>query len=106
MDGWLKALVATASVVVIAGGAYFGYSEWEKSKEREKAEDRATLAFCKRMVSDLGRNETKEYKGAHVSYCINNSYVSETDFQQAGATEYLDQFRNLIKPQEERTKRS
>lgn len=29
MDGWLKALIAAACGVVIAGGAYFAWGEWQ-----------------------------------------------------------------------------
>jgi predicted negative regulator of RcsB-dependent stress response len=103
MDGWLKGLIAAACVVVIAGGGYFAWSEWEKSKERERAEQRAMTAFCKQMVRDLGRHETKDYKGAHVAHCINQSFVSERDFETAGAAAYLDQFRDIIKPVADRT---
>jgi hypothetical protein len=32
MDSWLKGLIAAASVVVIAGGAYYGWNEYRQSQ--------------------------------------------------------------------------
>lgn len=105
MEGWLKTLIATACVVVIAGGGYFGWSEWQRSKERKKAEHRSAIAYCKAMIRDLSRNETKDYKGFHITGCINQSYVTEEDFQKGGASVYLEQFKDMIKPVAEREKR-
>lgn len=57
MDGWLKALIAGACIVVIAGGAYYGWSEYrlaQARKDREavltsQATERAKLA---RLTAD------------------------------------------------------
>ncbi|WP_457299171.1 hypothetical protein [Phyllobacterium sp. P5_D12] len=46
MEGWLKGLIAVACVVVIAGGGYFGFTQYqdyatrkERSERRAGAED-------------------------------------------------------------------
>lgn len=44
MDGWLKGLVATACVVVIAGGAYYGWSEYDRKQTAERARQRSVEA--------------------------------------------------------------
>lgn len=44
MDGWLKGLVATASLVVIAGGAYFFWREYQ-------AHERAIIARADKRFS-------------------------------------------------------
>ncbi len=98
MDGWLKGLVATACVVVIAGGAYFGLSEYQRSQEREAAQQQANLQFCRQMISDLARSKVENYKGGHAANCINEGYVTELDFQAANVVRYVDEVRSLIKP--------
>lgn len=37
MDGWLKALIAAACIVVIAGGGYIAWSEWNAKVMAERA---------------------------------------------------------------------
>jgi len=44
MDGWLKGLVATACVVVIAGGAYYAWSEFDREQSVNRASQRAVAA--------------------------------------------------------------
>ena len=44
MEGWLKALIATACVVVISGGAYFAftqYQSWSRAREIQNSRDGA-----------------------------------------------------------------
>jgi len=36
MDSWLKALIATACIVIIAGGAWLAWGERQESVEREE----------------------------------------------------------------------
>ena len=39
MDGWLKALIATACVVVLAGGGWFAWGEWSDAAAKRKISD-------------------------------------------------------------------
>lgn len=102
MDGWLKTLIAAACVVVIAGGGYFAWSEYQSSKALEqtrKVQQEARLRFeCRAMVTDLGKGQTKDYTGGHIATCINGGYVTEMDFQAVNAIQYVDNVRDLIKP--------
>jgi len=98
MDGWLKFLIAAACIVVIAGGGYYAWSEYQTKKDREEASIRY---FCQTMVRDLGRSETKDYKGGQIATCINGGYVTEMDFQSVNAIQYVDQVRSLIKPKDQ-----
>lgn len=102
MDGWLKGLVTVTCVVVIAGGGHYAWSEYQASQRREvvqkAAETAANGRFCRNMVSDLSRNESTNYKGGHIAFCINKGYVTELDFQAANAIGYVDSVRNLIEP--------
>ncbi|NTG07156.1 hypothetical protein [Rhizobium rhizogenes] len=95
MDGWLKGLIATACIVVIAGGGYFAISEYQKS---QAAERRGLILACKQIIRDLSKGETKDYKGAHIATCINSGYVTEQDFKDAGAGSYVERFRDILKP--------
>ncbi len=97
MDGWLKGLIAMACLVLIAGGAYLALSEYRKSKADDAAKRQAMINACEQVIRDLARGETKDYKGAHIATCINGGYVTEQDFRDAGAGEYLEQFRTIIK---------
>lgn len=102
MDGWLKGLIATACVVIIAGGGYFAWSQYQANKSREEAkqaqEEASMRVACRAMVADLGRGQTKDYKGGHIATCINGGYVTEMDFQAVNAIQYVDNVRALIKP--------
>lgn len=97
MDGWLKALISTACVVVIAGGGYYAWSEYQDGLRQDEAKERALAAECRALVRRLSRHDVEGIKGGHVALCINNGYVSEKDFVDAGAGDYVDQFRMLIK---------
>lgn len=81
MDGWLKGLVASACVVIIAGGAFYAWNEWSSARDRQARAERRDGAekelfnlakaepnqvdkvreFCKqlkeRLDSDLKDNE-------------------------------------------------
>lgn len=48
MDGWLKALIAAACVVVIAGGGYLGWSEW--SRASAQAGEQATIEAARSAI--------------------------------------------------------
>lgn len=102
MDGWLKALIAAACVVIITGGGYYAWSQYHSNKamdEARKAREEASMRVaCRAMVADLGKGRTKDYKGGHIATCINDGYVTEMDFQSVNAIQYVDQVRALIKP--------
>ncbi len=44
MDGWLKGLVSAACVVVIAGGAYYAWSEYEQKQSVAQSRQAAAAA--------------------------------------------------------------
>jgi hypothetical protein len=44
MDGWLKGLVAAACVVVIAGGAYYAWSEYDRKQSAALSRQRSVEA--------------------------------------------------------------
>lgn len=44
MDGWLKALVAAACAVVIAGGTWFAWGEWSEARAKRKISDNREAA--------------------------------------------------------------
>lgn len=54
-------------------------------------------AECRTVVRRLSRHDVEGIKGGHIALCINGGYVSEKDFVDAGAGEYVEQFRTLIK---------
>lgn len=45
MDGWLKMLIAAACIVVIAGGGYLGWREWQASVRLQQAREAAAAAI-------------------------------------------------------------
>ena len=55
MDGWLKTLIATACVVIIAGGGYYAWGEWKNAQLRAAIADRAkasrlTGEYCNKIA--------------------------------------------------------
>jgi hypothetical protein len=40
MEGWLKSLIAVACVVVIAGGSYYGFTQYQHYSIRKERSDR------------------------------------------------------------------
>lgn len=56
MDNWLKGLIATACVVIIAGGAYFAWGVYGVKQERDAANYRALL---KRICYERSENVKK-----------------------------------------------
>lgn len=78
MGGWLKALIATACVVIIAGGAYLAWSEYSAHQEREAAEYRAlVMRACEQRVRvaqqyrDL-RRSVPEADREQLEVCLSN----------------------------------
>ena len=52
MDSWLKVLVATACLVIIGGGAYLGWGEYQARAQAKIEQERAAEnARCKRVFA-------------------------------------------------------
>lgn len=49
MEGWLKALIASACVVVIAGGGYLGWKEYRAAQVRAAAQVQADKIAAERV---------------------------------------------------------
>lgn len=80
MDGWLKALIATACVVVIVGGGYYAWSENAESKERASArERRAAYSDCQRRMDEISKGRLSGDDQMVISNCILNGHVGESD---------------------------
>lgn len=69
MDGWLKALVAAACVVVIASGGYFAWKENGAANAAEAGEKEATMkaACAQAEPADSGLPAMREH-------CRENGY--------------------------------
>ncbi len=101
MDTWLKGLIASACVVIIAGGAYFGWSEYQASIERKAAEvrgkERAQRDMCEEMFRQFKSGKiTGDWRKLHLSLCINKGFLTEDDFRTNGLAGYLDEARSTI----------
>jgi len=105
MDGWLKALVAAACLVVIAGGGYFAWSEYQtqqtikannsvqaaRAMERLRR-DRLNEASCGQMATDALSKVTGEQfrtpeRRADLKTCNELGklgYVEKRDLAEAG----------------------
>lgn len=90
MDGWLKALITAACIVVIAAGAWYLFSEiQEKRAAAQRAETREAVrkelfslanatdgdnetvrAFCRRIRDQIGKGITdNDYSRQVVTNC-------------------------------------
>lgn len=49
MEGWLKALIAAACVVVVAGGGYFGWKEYRTAQVQAAAQAQADKVAAERL---------------------------------------------------------
>ncbi|MCB5201883.1 hypothetical protein LH464_05245 [Neorhizobium sp. T786] len=80
MDGWLKALIATACVVIIAGGGYYAWSQYRDAERRELlAEQRA----CTQRVRDIGNLKTRSDDQQALTRCIFRGFISTADLDDA-----------------------
>ncbi|MEJ5020615.1 hypothetical protein WH297_12850 [Ochrobactrum vermis] len=55
MDNWLKVLVATACLVIIAGGGYFAWTQYGQYQARAAYEQNAPHRHCERVYADIRR---------------------------------------------------
>lgn len=82
MDTWLKTLIAGACVVVIAGGAYYAWREYEHAAIAE-AWSRLN-AQCETLISDLkavygrGYRMTDEQVALY-THCLDNRIFTEDE---------------------------
>lgn len=84
MDGWMKALVATACVVVIAGGGYYAWSEHAAKKERESLADRrASFERCRSRMDDINNGRLSADDVTVLSNCILNGHITQADLDRA-----------------------
>ncbi|WP_421439903.1 hypothetical protein [Agrobacterium tumefaciens] len=75
MDGWLKALVATACVVIIAGGGYYGWNEYRIAKVRAAIAERAKVdRLTKDYCNDIARRTIPEKVGQPVK---TNAFIDD-----------------------------
>ena len=101
----LRFLVGAACVVIIAGGGYYGFSEYSRHVERQDAEARALLRaqidMCKLMHRQLDTNQiTEDWRVLHVVDCLEEGHLTDADFSAAHMSGILDQARSLMKSAE------
>ncbi|MBY5785325.1 hypothetical protein HFN62_16535 [Rhizobium leguminosarum] len=78
MDGWLKALIACACVVVIAGGAYMAYDINQKRSQRLAEEQETTSrSGCQQSLLDKNMRAMREF-------CRSKGYITDDEFYRAG----------------------
>lgn len=77
----MRTLVAAACIAVLAFVGYYFWGEYEKSVARAEAERRAEAAMCQMMEKDF-RKETwdTDWRVLHVTLCVRNKHLSESDF--------------------------
>ncbi len=87
MDGWLKALVAAACVVVIAGGGWFAWGEYRKSQpvaaqqqqgndvRDEMRVDNNDYIKCRNSLHSSALGEAKKLR----DWCRQNDYITYTE---------------------------
>jgi len=78
MGGWLKALIAAACLVVIAGGGYYAWSEY-KAGERQAllSEKRA----CDQRLRDVGRLKTRSDDQQFLTRCVFRGYLTTSEIE-------------------------
>ncbi len=63
MDGWLKILIASACAVIIAGGAFYAWSEWSAHRERQARAERRDGAVKELFeLAKAGPNEVDKVR--------------------------------------------
>lgn len=79
MDGWLKALVAAACVVVIAGGGWYALNEYRDHTTEEAAEKEATMrSGCRQSLLP----ENTGYAMLRDT-CLKRGYITQTEYDSA-----------------------
>ncbi len=74
MDGWLKALIAVACIVVIAGGGYYGWTEWRTAQVKQESQSRAQLRA--RCLAEIRR---PDFSQETVTVCLLNGSLTQAD---------------------------
>lgn len=82
MDGWLKFLIATACVVVIAGGGYYAWSEHTEANKRAALSDRRLhAASCGQRVRDIKSGRLSGDDFSVLQDCVIRGALGERDMQ-------------------------
>ncbi|NSX90145.1 hypothetical protein [Agrobacterium tumefaciens] len=91
MDGWLKSLVASACVVIIAGGGYFAWSEYRRSKietaRQSEASKRAELQQERQRCLDALKPPRVTMLGEEKRYrdkCRQDGFITYSEQIEAG----------------------
>lgn len=61
MDEWLKFLIATACVVIIAAGGWFAWSQYREWSDRQKIEQARTYLFNRAKAAPDEREKVNAY---------------------------------------------
>ncbi|RWX28960.1 hypothetical protein EHH54_31800 [Rhizobium leguminosarum] len=78
MEGWLKALIACACVVVIIGGGYMAFDIKQMKEQRTAAtEEAAAQSECRQSLLNKDMRAMREY-------CLKKGYISDDEFYRAG----------------------
>lgn len=98
MDAWLKWLIAAACCVVIAAGGYYAWSEyWRSVEEKRIAEYRAWRQICDLMLDEMKAGQfTQDWRVLHITKCVVDGYLRESDFDAPLLRGYLENARSSI----------
>jgi len=84
MDGWLKFLIATACSVIIAGGGYFAWSEYQQKQAAEAAaQERTMVNGCRATLTREG-SPSKALR----DHCVANGYITREQAAKADRGEF------------------
>lgn len=86
MDGWLKFLIATACVVIIAGGGYYAWNEYQqKVSAEESAKERTMIGGCNATLTREG-SPAKALR----DHCVANGYITREQAAKADRGEFTN----------------
>lgn len=86
MDGWLKFLIATACVVIIAGGGYFAWSEYQQKQAAKAAsQERTMVNGCRATLTREG-SPSKALR----DHCVANGYITREQAAKADKGEFTN----------------
>lgn len=86
MDGWLKFLIAAACVVIIAGGGYFAWTEYQQKQVAEAAsQERTMVNGCRATLTRLGSSA----KGLR-DHCVAQGYITREQAAKAERGEFTN----------------
>lgn len=83
MDGWLKVLVATACLVIISGGGYYGWTEYRAANVRSAIAERldAERAQARHLTSnncnDIAKRAIRDGAGQLTEDIVQQLYACD-----------------------------